>query len=153
MANLKSLFSSNSDEWSTPDDFFEKLNSIYKFTLDPCANENNKKTKLFYSKDEDGLTKDWEGHSVFMNPPYSKVKDWMKKAFEEGGKDNTTVVCLIPSRTDTSYWHNYCFKSKEIHFIRGRLKFSNSKNSAPFPSAVVVFSKEKLEKINSIVYI
>ena len=146
MANLKPLFSSNSDEWDTPDDFFKKLNEKYKFTLDPCANNKNKKAKLFYTKEEDGLTKDWEGHSVFMNPPYSNIKNWIKKAFEEGSKDNTIVVCLIPSRTDTAYWHDYCFKSKEINFIRGRLKFSNSKYGAPFPSATVVFSKETLKK-------
>ena len=130
-------FSSESVEWSTPDDFFKKLDQEFNFTLDPCATVQNKKCKKFFTKEEDGLKQDWSKEIVFMNPPYGRViKYWIKKAYEESLK-GAVVVCLIPARTDTSYWHDYCMKGT-IRFIRGRLKFNN-KNSAPFPSAVVIF--------------
>ena len=140
---LKTMFSSKTPEWGTPQAFFDKLNEKYNFTLDPCGNESNHKCAKYFSVEEDGLRQDWGGHKVFMNPPYGRViKEWIRKACEESLKRNTTVVCLIPARTDTKYWHEYCREyAKEIHFVKGRLKFEgNSNNSAPFPSAVVVFS-------------
>ena len=134
-------FSSESVEWSTPDDFFKKLDQEFNFTLDPCATVQNKKCKKFFTKEEDGLKQDWSKEIVFMNPPYGRViKYWIKKAYEESLK-GAVVVCLVPARTDTSYWHDYCMKGT-IRFIRGRLKFSE-KNSAPFPSAVVIFGDKK----------
>ena len=134
-------FSSKSNEWTTPKDFYENLNKEFNFTLDPCATKDNYKCKKFYTKDDDGLTKDWSQEIVFMNPPYGReIKHWIKKAYDESLK-GAVVVCLIPARTDTSYWHNYCMKG-EIRFIKGRLKFSN-KNSAPFPSALVIFKGKK----------
>jgi hypothetical protein len=73
-----------------------------------------------------------------MNPPYGRaIKDWMAKAYDSS-KNGAKVVCLVPARTDTAWWHDYAMKG-EITFLRGRLKFGNSKNSAPFPSALVVF--------------
>jgi site-specific DNA-methyltransferase (adenine-specific) len=136
----KTLFSSNSSEWSTPQDFFNKLDWRFgKFTLDPCATCENHKTKQYYTTKDNGLTQDWSGETVFVNPPYSHISLWIEKAYRESQKPDTRVVILIPARTDTKYWHNYVMKAKEIHFIKGRLKFGQSKNSAPFPSAVVVF--------------
>tara|TARA_Y100000034_G_C6856029_1_gene389024 strand:- start:713 stop:1219 length:507 start_codon:yes stop_codon:yes gene_type:complete len=146
----ETMFSSKSAEWETPEDFFNKLNQTYNFTLDPCSTSANTKCQNHYTKEEDGLTQDWGGQQVFVNPPYGRqMKKWVKKAFEEGQKPDTTVVMLIPSRTDTKYWHDYCMKADVIYFVKGRLHFKNkvaadytgkTKTSpAPFPSAVVVF--------------
>jgi len=139
--NTAVMFSSKTDEWSTPQDFFNELNKEFNFTLDPCATPENAKCEKYYTKEDDGLKQDWSGETVFCNPPYGRaIKDWVKKCYEESKKPNTTVVMLIPARTDTSYFHDYIYhKAKEIRFIRGRLKLGNAKNSAPFPSMVVIF--------------
>lgn len=139
--NKDLMFSSDNNEWYTPNDFFDQLNKEFNFTLDPCSTHENAKCRKHYTIKENGLNQSWTGEIVFMNPPYGKeIKQWVKKAYEESIK-GATVVCLIPSRTDTSYWHDYIFgKAKDIRFIRGRLKFGGSKNAAPFPSAVVVYS-------------
>lgn len=139
--NTKVMFSSKSDLWATPQDFFDELNKEFNFTLDPCATKDNAKCSKYFTIKEDGLKQDWQGYTVFCNPPYGrKIKEWVKKCYEESQKPHTTVVMLIPARTDTSYFHDYIYhKAKEIRFIRGRLKFGNAKNSAPFPSMVVVF--------------
>ena len=140
-------FSSKSNEWETPQDLYDKLDEEFGFTLDPCATPKTAKCEKYFTKDDDGLSKNWEGETVFMNPPYGRdIKHWIKKAYEEGQKPKTTVVCLIPSRTDTKYWHDYCMKAWNIHFVKGRLKFKNDNagnNSAPFPSAVIVFKNTK----------
>jgi len=135
------MFSSKSDLWATPQEFFDELNAEFNFTLDPCATPENAKCQKYYTKVEDGLKQDWSGEIVFCNPPYGReIGKWVKKCYEEAQKPDTIVVMLIPARTDTSYFHDYIYKkAKEIRFIRGRLKFGNSKNSAPFPSMVVVF--------------
>lgn len=134
-------FSSNSNEWYTPKDLFDKLDKEFQFTLDPCCTELSALCKKFYTVLDNGLEQDWSGDTVFMNPPYGReIKDWVKKAYIES-KRGATVVCLIPARTDTAYWHDYCFKG-EVRFLRGRLSFSN-KGTAPFPSAVVIFRGDK----------
>ncbi|EKC6437869.1 adenine methyltransferase [Staphylococcus pseudintermedius] len=135
-------FSSESNEWSTPQWLFDDLNKEFNFTLDPCATQKTKKCEKFYSVEEDGLSKSWKGHTVFMNPPYGReIKKWIKKAHDESDED-TIVVCLIPARTDTIYWHEYIFnKAHDIRFLKGRLKFGDSKNSAPFPSAIVIYKQ------------
>jgi len=140
-ASQETLFSSKSTEWGTPQHFFDKLEDIFgKFTLDPCSNDSNYKVKMRFTERDDGLSKDWAGNMVFMNPPYGRaIKEWIKKAYEEGQKNDTTVVALIPARTDTRYWHDYVMKADAIYFVKGRLKFGNGEGSAPFPSAVVVF--------------
>jgi phage N-6-adenine-methyltransferase len=131
-------FSSKTDLWSTPQDFFDKYNKIYNFTLDVCATKDNAKCNNYFTKEENGLEQKWSGN-CWMNPPYGKeISLWMKKAYESS-LQGATVVCLVPSRTDTKWWHNYAIKGK-IEFIKGRLKFGNSKNSAPFPSAVIIFN-------------
>jgi site-specific DNA-methyltransferase (adenine-specific) len=138
--NTEVMFSSKTDQWSTPQDFYNKLNEEFHFTLDPCADEFNHKCDKYYTESDDGLKQDWSGETVFVNPPYGRaIKDWVQKSYEESQKDNTKVVMLIPARTDTKYFHKYIYHKAEIRFIEGRLKFGNSKNSAPFPSMVVVF--------------
>lgn len=123
MKNKEALFTSNSDEWATPFDFFEKLNQEFKFTLDPCSTDENCKCEKHFTIDDNGLEMNWKGESVFCNPPYSKIKEWVKKCYMEGQKSNTTVVMLIPARTDTKYFHDYIYHKSEIRFIKGRLKF------------------------------
>ncbi len=139
--NTDVMFSSKTDLWSTPQDFFDNLNEEFNFTLDPCATPDNAKCKKYFTKETDGLKQNWQGETVFCNPPYGKaIKHWVKKCYEESLKPDTTVVMLIPARTDTAYFHDYVYhKAEEIRFIRGRLKFGEAKNSAPFPSMVVVF--------------
>ncbi len=137
--NTELMFSSKSDEWATPNDFFEELNKEFDFDLDPCCTEENKKCDNHFTIEDDGLSKNWGGKRVFCNPPYSQIGEWVKKSYYEGCKDNTVVVLLIPARTDTKYFHNYIYHRAEIRFIKGRLKFNNHKNSAPFPSMLVIF--------------
>ena len=141
MENIAVMFSSKTNDWSTPQDFYDELNNEFGFTLDPCADEYNHKCNKYFTEEDDGLLQDWGGEIVFCNPPYGKaIKDWVRKAYIEGCKPNTTVVLLIPARTDTQYFHDYVYhEAKEIRFIKGRLKFGDSKNAAPFPSMVVVY--------------
>ena len=138
-------FSSASDDWATPQDFFDKMNSEFgPFTLDPCAGKDNAKCKRFFDQKTDGLTQNWAPAKVWMNPPYGRgIGFWMKKAYGESLK-GAFVVCLVPSRTDTAWWHEYAMKGK-IRFLRGRLKFGGHQNSAPFPSAIVVFSIKEVK--------
>lgn len=135
--NTDVMFSSKTDDWETPQDLFDKLDQEFEFNLDVCATRDNRKCRNFYAKELDGLKQDWSG-VCWMNPPYGReIGKWVQKAYEESLK-GSTVVCLLPSRTDTKWWHGYCMKG-EVRFIKGRLKFGNSKNSAPFPSAIVIF--------------
>lgn len=143
MADIKACFSSKTDNWATPQDFFDKLNEEFHFTLDPCADEVNHKCDLYYTREQDGLSHSWGGHSVFCNPPYGKeIADWVRYSYEQSRKPNTTVVMLIPARTDTKYFHDYIYGKAEIRFIRGRLKFGDATSAAPFPSMVVVYRGE-----------
>jgi phage N-6-adenine-methyltransferase len=130
-------FSSKTDLWATPQKFFDKYDAVYKFTLDVCADKDNAKCANFYTIEDNGLIQPWQG-VCWMNPPYGReIGAWMKKAHESSLK-GATVVCLVPARTDTKWWHDYAMHG-QIEFIKGRLKFGNAKNSAPFPSAIVVF--------------
>ena len=147
--NTNLMFSSEDMTWSTPQEFFDKLNEEFNFTLDPCCVPSTAKCNIYFTPEVDGLKQSWEGHTVFMNPPYGReINKWLRKAYEESLK-GAIVVCLIPSRTDTKYWHDYCMKASEIRFIKGRLKFGNSVNSAPFPSAVVIFGKDEGLKVTT----
>lgn len=142
MANIQACLSSKTDNWATPQDFFDNLNEEFHFTLDPCANEENHKCDLFFTKEQDGLTKDWGEHVVFCNPPYGKeIANWVRYSYEQSQKPNTTVVMLIPARTDTRYFHDYIYGKAEIRFIKGRLKFGDATTAAPFPSMVVIYRK------------
>lgn len=130
-------FSSRTDLWSTPQDFFDKLNAEFSFELDVCALPENAKCAKYFTPEQNGLTKEWIG-TCWMNPPYGReIVNWMRKAYDSS-KHGATTVCLVPSRTDTAWWHDYAMNG-EIRFIKGRLKFGGSSNSAPFPSAVVIF--------------
>lgn len=136
-------FSSKTDDWATPQDLFDKLNNHFNFTLDVCASDDNAKCSEYFTVDDDGLQQDWTTTpgAAFMNPPYGReIIHWMKKAYESS-LEGATVVCLVPARTDTKWWHDYATKG-DVLFLRGRLKFGNAKNSAPFPSAIVVFGRD-----------
>ena len=137
-------FSCKSDLWTTPKSLFAELNWKYKFTLDPCATDENALCDKYYTIKDNGLEQDWGGEIVFMNPPYNRTLcKWIEKAYKESLK-GATVVCLIPARTDTRYWHNYIFPyASDIRFLKGRLKFGNGQNSAPFPSAIIEFRRIK----------
>ena len=141
----KGLMSSNTDEWATPKSFFEELNKEFKFTLDPCATDFNHKCNNYFTKEEDGLKQDWSKYRVFCNPPYGReIGKWVEKAYNEN-KKGTFIVMLLPARTDTKWFHNFIYKQHEIRFIKGRLKFNDGKQSAPFPSMIVVMQGEKYE--------
>ncbi len=142
----KVLFSSANEEWETPIKLYKELNDKFNFTLDAAANHFNYKCQNYYTKEDNALSKDWSGNVVFCNPPYGRnLKKWVKKFYEEGLKENTVVVVLIPARTDTIAFHEYCLKAKEIYFIKGRIVFTElgvEKHPAPFPSMIVVFDGE-----------
>jgi len=129
-------FSSDKHNWGTPQFFFDYLDEIFSFDLDPCAEESNAKCKDYYTIKEDGLSKSWEGKRVFMNPPYGReLPKWMKKASEEG-----IVVCLVPARTDTAWFHDYVIPlASLVYFVKGRIRFEGADHSAPFPSMVVIY--------------
>ena len=143
---MKVHYMSNSNEWETPQDLFDELDREFHFTLDVCATKENAKCKKYFTKEDNGLNKSWllsisTGSVCWMNPPYGReIGKWMKKAYREFERGNT-IVCLVPSRTDTNWWWDYAMKG-EIRFIKGRLKFKQKGKdlqSAPFPSAIVIF--------------
>lgn len=134
-------FSSATDMHATPQDFFDKLNAEFGFELDVCAIPENAKCSSFFTPAQDGLKQQWHG-VCWMNPPYGReIGAWMRKANESAKNNGATVFCLVPARTDTNWWHQYAIQH-EVRFIRGRLKFGDAKNSAPFPSAVVVIKPD-----------
>ena len=134
----KSLFSSATSEWETPQWLFDALAAEFDFTLDPCATHESAKCAKHFTREEDGLSRNWQDHTVFMNPPYGReIARWMRKAYESS-RSGATVVCLVPARTDTAWWHRWAMKG-EIRLLRGRIRFVGGRHSAPFPSAVVVF--------------
>lgn len=131
------LFSSQTEDWETPQDLFDRLNEEFQFTLDVCASAENAKLNNFYSKNDNSLVQEW-GTSNWMNPPYGRdVGNWVKKA-----RENPRTVCLLPARTDTRWFHDYIYQNPnaEVRFIKGRLKFGGSTNSAPFPSLIAIFN-------------
>lgn len=141
--NTEVMFSSKSNEWATPQSFFDKLNEEFGFTLDPCSTHENAKCEQHYTIEEDGLSKNWGGQVVFCNPPYGRdLPKWVKKCHDESR--HATIVMLIPARTDTSYFHDYIYHKAEIRFVRGRIKFGESKTSAPFPSMVVIYKNQNI---------
>lgn len=137
------VFSSNVDAWSTPESLMKVLRERWTFDLDPCCLPSSAKAPSYFTPDDDGLAQRWWG-TVFMNPPYGRtIAAWVAKAAKEASH-GATVVCLIPARTDTAYWHDYVMtQATEVHLIRGRLHFGGdherTAHNAPFPSAVVVF--------------
>jgi len=125
---MKVHFSSLRLNWQTPKAVYQVLDAEFGFDCDPCPHQPK----------GDGLKSEW-AQCNFVNPPYGReLPKWIKKGFEQW-QQGKTVVFLIPSRTDTRWWHEYCMKATEIRFIKGRLRFDDQKNSAPFPSAIVIF--------------
>ncbi len=132
------LFSSATGVWGTPPDLFNRYNDRYRFEVDVCALPSNAKCDRYFTPDDDGLAQDWAPMRCWMNPPYGKGIDaWMRKAFEESQR-GALVVCLVPSRTDTAWWHDWAMQGR-IEFLRGRLRFEGGASTAPFPSAVVTY--------------
>lgn len=131
-------FSSESIEWATPQWLFDALNKEFGFTVDVCSTHANAKVGKHYTRESSGLLKSWAGEVAWMNPPYGdEIAEWMGKAFGAAFYEGATVVCLVPARTDTAWWHEYAMKH-EIRLLRGRLQFIGAKDGAPFPSAVIV---------------
>lgn len=144
MSNIAPLMTSNRDDWETPQKLFDELNEEFHFTLDPCSTHANAKCSKHYTKEENGLSKDWTDEIVFCNPPYGRqIGEWVKKCHDEWKNNNATVVMLIPARTDTVYFHEYIYKKAELRFVKGRIKFEingdNFGGGATFPSMVVIF--------------
>lgn len=139
MSKSAGLFSSATDLWSTPQDFFDSMNRRFGgFDIDVCSNGQNAKAPIFFTREDDGLKQSWSG-KCWMNPPYGReIGKWVEKAWKSS-RYGATVVCLLPARTDTRWWHDRCMKASEMLFVKGRLKFGGAKEPAPFPNAVIVF--------------
>lgn len=137
MAGFGSKFESKRQDWETPDSIFKPLNDEFSFTLDVCATAKNAKVQSFFDVGNDALNCRWQG-VCWMNPPFGEQSKWVKKAYEES-QGGCTVVCLLPARTNTNWWHDYCMKG-EIRFIRGRPKFKGAKYGLPQPLAIVIFN-------------
>lgn len=133
------VFTHTQDEWETPQDLFDRLHGEFCFTLDACASKDNHKCSRYFSKDDNGLEKPWKGEVVWCNPPYSNIKAWVAKAESERNREGATVVMLVPSRTDTQWFHQYVYGKAEVRFLRGRLRFGGANNNAPFPSMIVIY--------------
>ena len=139
--NSAVFYSSKTDMWATPQDFFDALDAEFHFTLDACAVKENAKCEAYYTPEQDGLDQPWTGR-VWCNPPYGRnVGQWVKKAHDTASGGGF-VVMLLPARTDTRWFHDYIYRKTEVRFIKGRLKFGSCQNAAPFPSMVVIFGGE-----------
>ena len=142
MAGFNNKFESTRQDWTTPQELFDVIDHEFNFTLDGAADKDNSKCKKFLSKEDDSLTCVWGGNVVWLNPPYgsktSKLSDWIKKAYVES-LSGTTVVCLIPARTNTNWFHDYCLKYGEVRFIKGRPKFGGATHGLPQPLCYVIF--------------
>ena len=138
--NKELHFKSDIQTWETPKAFFDQLNRLFGFTLDACASSENAKVGNYYTVEQNALTQEWQG-VVWCNPPYGREQvKFIQKAYDESVKHGSTVVCLIPARPDTKVWQDLIFaKADQVCFNKGRLKFGNSKDAAPFPSALIVF--------------
>lgn len=134
----RGLFSSAKQTWETPDALFTALNDEFGFTVDVCAEPATAKLPRAWTPSDSAFWQKWAGEVCWMNPPYSEISKWMSKAVE-AWEAGATVVALVPSRTDTRWWHDYAMRATDIRFLRGRLRFGDAKQGAPFPSAVLVF--------------
>ena len=153
MAFFKNKFDSIKQDWNTPKSLFDKLNDEFNFKRDLAATSENSLCSKYYTKENDGLKQEWVG-VCWLNPPYgdksSKMVDWIKKAYESTQENpDLTVVMLIPARTNTKWFHNYCLKSSEVRFICGRPKFGDSKHGLPQPLVLVIFKKSEYTKFSS----
>lgn len=139
MADLTTCYSSKSCEWETPQKLFDELDLQFHFTLDPCSTDKNAKCIKHYTKEQDGLSQDWTGETVFCNPPYGRsIGAWCKKCYDHSLGGGIAVL-LVPSRTDTKWFHRWIYGKAELIFIKGRIHFNNSKWNAPFPSLIAIY--------------
>jgi len=138
------------DDWETPLSFFTPLDTIFHFTLDPCASKENHKCEKYYTIMENGLRQSWEGETVFCNPPFRTTREWLQKADTEWRTHDVTTVLIMPSRTDNQNWHRYVMRAKQIWFCEGRVNFELDgklpKNGSNFPLAIIVFGGEVNDK-------
>jgi phage N-6-adenine-methyltransferase len=136
----ESLYSSDKIEWETPHHLFEKLNIEFAFTLDACASAANAKCPRYFTIDDDALEQNWSGR-VWMNPPYGRqISHFVAKAHHEASCGHADlIVCLLPVRSDTRWWHQHCMRAQEIRLLTRRLEFVGSSNKAPFPACIVVY--------------
>lgn len=168
---MKVLMSSVKQDWGTPVDLFENINVLFNFDLDVCATEDNKKVDNFISPEMDAFNVQWKGKSCWMNPPYGKpekqcsvrcnkkkctdrgfhrvkylpgVGDWINRAYVQCIENESTVVCLLPARTDANWFQSVWDYASLICFVRGRIKFEGASSGATFPSVIVVFSYHEL---------
>lgn len=153
---MKVYHSSKDHTWETPQELFDKLNNVFNFKTDVCALPETAKCDEYFTPEVDGLKQDWVD-ICWCNPPYGRMqKDWIKKARDESLKNDVTIVMLIPAKPDTKIWHDVIFKdSSAVCFIKGRLRFGNAKENAPFPSAIVVFgnvTSKQIETLSSFGY-
>lgn len=144
MAKFEQKFESSKQDWETPQDLFDLLHRQYHFTFDLAADKNNTKCEKYYTEENDALSVEWHGR-CWLNPPYggnstNKLALWVEKAYVECKKPTCEVTLLIPARTNTNWWHEYCMRSSELMFIKGRPKFGDAKHGLPQPLAVVHFT-------------
>lgn len=146
-------FKTRRDDWSTPDEFWQRLDTEFHFTCDAAASTRNTKCPFYFDKETNALVQDWSGHICWLNPPYGRqLSTWVRKAYAEARDHGATVVCLIPARTNTEWFHEYVMRG-EIRFVRGRLQFGDAHHGLPLPLAVVIFKPgihERSGKIGSI---
>jgi len=133
-----------SDEWATPGGLFVELNKEFQFTLDPCASPWNAKCPRYFTEEDDGLSKSWAHGVVWMNPPFGdngrSTGRWVEKALRSArGPGRACVVCLLPAKTDTTWWRDVVMQADEIRFICGRLSFGSGRGRSPCGSAVVIY--------------
>jgi site-specific DNA-methyltransferase (adenine-specific) len=139
----KATQTSNSVEYPTPGNFFSRLNNIFHFELDVCATHKNAKCPRYFTKQQNGLKQRWnDAATVWMNPPYGKgLCNWMQKAYEES-RNGCVIVCLVPVRSDTKWWHHWVEGKAQVFYVKGRLRFDGADYPAPFPSAIVIYGLE-----------
>lgn len=143
-------FESKKQDWTTPDEVFDPLHQEFGFTLDAAASAENTRAAKFFSVEEDGLKQDWGDNTVWVNPPYGEtvggLATWVKKA-AKAAENGATVVMLIPARTNTKWFHDYCLALGEVRFIKGRPKFGGAKHGLPQPLCVVIWRPESKSQV------
>ena len=139
MAINTALYSSRTEEWPTPKSLFAALNREFRFTLDPCATRAKATCPRYFTKADNGLAQDWSLHTAFCNPPDGRhIATWVDKCFC-AAQAGARVVLLIPSRTDTRYFHDWIYNKAEVRFVRGLLRYGDGPQSAPFPSLIAIY--------------
>lgn len=152
MALFTNKFDSAKQEWTTPQALFDRLNKEFRFNCDLAADATNTKCEVYVDAERDALTQPWFG-TCWLNPPYGakkpRLQDWVKTAYQETRKPGCVVVMLIPARTNTRWWHDFCMLATEIRFLNGRPRFGDAKHGLPQPLALIVFSSEPGLKVTS----